>query len=435
MPFTRTQSQQAVLSSARPSSIIALNSSVLACQPLDPHNFHEHDLDVQALYTNWSNSLPSPCPPVYDASETVDRRSVWANKAAAAWLLSRQLHDQTFERYALAQLIRHCGTALFGPWAFIEARCPAGSSIRRFTNHWVAWNASFCPVGTASEYRGLYATTLANRAVRNETHDPRTFDLDHWFQPCGDDLVAKCDHDPVVRRAKEREKLRPKTPDPSGAGIAEELGIDTSGWTWRIANASAKLGGRISSRRKWKPLRWCFGMFIPLILANPLGTMMFLFGLNLAMVAILAGTQLDHRSTTPGLRQSNVRFSMALVIGGFGQFALVFVKWTRRRDRMFILVYVAVFIVWALGNGAAWIVDMESCNAYRGGRRCVQVTATAVFVWFCVPLSLLHWFLIRRRNNQAKRLILPVRSKRPVNLPKLMRTFQPTPGSSQTGNP
>ncbi|KAM7202954.1 hypothetical protein V8F20_004201 [Naviculisporaceae sp. PSN 640] len=250
------QSQQTVLSSARPSSIIALNPSVLTCQPLDPHSLPERDPDVQALYSNWPSSRWTP--PVYDPFDTtpLDRHSIWANKAAAAWLLARQLHDQAFERYALAQLIRHCGTSLFGPWAFIEARCPVGSSIRRFSDHWVAWNASFCPVGSNSEYTGLYATTLVHRVVRNETRDPRTFDLDHWFRPCGDEFVTKCDHDPVVRRAKEREKLRPKPPEPSAEGMGQELGIDTSGWAWRIAKVSAKLGSRISSRRKWKPLRW-----------------------------------------------------------------------------------------------------------------------------------------------------------------------------------
>lgn len=269
-----TQNYQAVLSSAQPSSILSLNSSVLACQPLDPHTFPEQDPDVLALYTNWSSS--PTIPPIYDPSETtpLDRRSIWANKAPAAWLLARQLRDQAFERYALAQLIRHCGTSLFGPWAFIEARCPVGSSIRRFTNHWVAWNASFCPVGPNSEYTGLYATTLVNKIVRNETHDPRPFDLDHWFQSCGDEFVTKCNHDPVVRRAKERERLRPKTQEPSAVGMAEELGIDTSGWAWRIANASAKLGSRISSRKRWKPLRWFFGFLIPFLLANPLGTTM-----------------------------------------------------------------------------------------------------------------------------------------------------------------
>jgi len=207
--------------------------SVLDRAPLDPHRLHEHDPEVVALHLQWSSARPIP--PPYNptaalptvASVLASSRDPWVIKAAAAWVLSRQLGDHGFEVYALAQLIRHCGVALFGPWAFIEARCPVGSSIRRFTNHWVAWNASFSTAGSASEFTGLHAATLVTQVVRGETHDPRTFALEHWFQPCGDDLAAKCDHDPVVLRAKEREKLRPAPPRPSRLGRVDELKSQT----------------------------------------------------------------------------------------------------------------------------------------------------------------------------------------------------------------
>jgi hypothetical protein len=159
-------------------------------------------------------------------------------------VLSQHLGDRGFERYALAQFIQHCGVALFGPWAFIEARCRPGSSIRRFANHWVAWNASFAgsSFGSVSEFAGLKATSLVNRVVRNETHDPRTFDLEHWYSACGDDLAAKCDHDPVVRRAKERERRRPAPPKPSLIGRADEL-------RQQIRTGSKKLSRWRSKRR------------------------------------------------------------------------------------------------------------------------------------------------------------------------------------------
>lgn len=200
-----------------------LDLSALACAALDPSHLHEHDPDVQALYTTWSASRPPP--PPYDASPlpnaagvvALSRRNPWTTKAAAAWVLSQQLRDPGFEAYSLAQLIQHCGTAPFGPWHFIEARCPPGSSIRRFANHWVAWNASFTAGGSgAGEFAGLAATGLVARVVRGETRDPRTFELAHWFSACGDELAAKCDHDPVVRRRREWERARPppkeKTP-------------------------------------------------------------------------------------------------------------------------------------------------------------------------------------------------------------------------------
>ena len=214
--------------------------SILDRGPLNPHHLHEHEPDVVALYQQWSLTRPVPPPynpaasPMTIASALASARNPWAVKAAAAWVLARQLGDHDFELYALSQLIQHCGVALFGPWALIEARCPVGSSILRFANHWVAWNASFSATAIAgsglvlvSEFTGLHAATLVNQVVRDETHDPRTFALDHWFQPCGDDFAAKCDHDPAVLRAKERERLRPPPPKPSQLGRVDELRMQT----------------------------------------------------------------------------------------------------------------------------------------------------------------------------------------------------------------
>ena len=213
-----------------------LDLSILDCAPLDPYRLHERDPDVQDLYSRWFATRPAP-PPYNPAlpsrgSVLAISRDPWTTKAAAAWLLSQQLGDRVFERYALAQLIQNCGVALFGPWAFIEARCPDRSSIRRFTNHWVAWNASLAG-DSGSEFTGLYATTLMNRVVRGETHDPRTFELEHWFSECGDDLTAKCSHDPVVRRARERERLRPVPPEVPQVGRVAELRQQGRKTPWR----------------------------------------------------------------------------------------------------------------------------------------------------------------------------------------------------------
>ena len=206
----------------------ALDRSVLTSTRLDPYYLHEHDPDVQNLYAVWHATHPTP--PIYAPGRVVGTtvgavalaRDPWTTKAAAAWVLATQLGDHAFERYALAQLIQTCAAALFGPWAFIEARCPLQSSIRRFANHWVAWNTSLAGTTSGrSEFAGLYATTLVNKVVREETHDPRTFDLDHWYSGCGDDLSAKCDHDPAVRQAKAREKKlseKPKAPQWGSSG-------------------------------------------------------------------------------------------------------------------------------------------------------------------------------------------------------------------------
>jgi hypothetical protein len=204
-----------------------INLSVLECTKLDPYHLHEQDVDVQELYATWSINRPQP--PAYDPSlittGRVRPRDTWTIKAAAAWILARQLGDNEFERYALAQFIQTCSISIFGPWEFIEARCPQRSSILRFANHWIAWNESLNTITNGnSEFKGLYATTLVGRVVEGETRDPRTLDLDHWFMVCGDDLAAKCAHDPIARMAKVREMMLPKVPEVvSQVGRDEEL--------------------------------------------------------------------------------------------------------------------------------------------------------------------------------------------------------------------
>lgn len=89
-----------------------------------------------------------------------------------------------------------------------------------------------------------------------------------------------------------------------------------------------------------------------------------MFGVNLSIVAILAGTQINNRLKIPGVRPDNVRFSLALAIAGFGQFALAFISWdsVHKWRRRFIHIYIGIFNLWAIGNGISWLVDMRSCK-------------------------------------------------------------------------
>lgn len=222
-----------------------LDFSVLDRTCLDPYYLHEHDADVQALFSAWS--VTRPAPPTYKPARLAGgsavalavARDAWTTKAAAAWVLARQLGDHGFERYALAQLIQNCAVALFGPWAFIEARCPDRWSIRRFTNHWVAWNASLAGTGSQSEFSGLYATTLLGQVVRGDTHDPRTFNLDHWFSDCGDDLTAKCNRNPIVRRAREWENSQPERPKAPQLGRTYEMNRQSQRAAAALGNVSS----------------------------------------------------------------------------------------------------------------------------------------------------------------------------------------------------
>ncbi len=212
---------------------------------------HVIDSEVEQLYTTWciTRTLPpayNPNRPAGDLGVAVAlARDVLTSKAAEAWVLAHQRGDGGFERYALAWLIQNCGFAFFGPWESIEARCPDLSSIRRFANHWVAWNESLNlsrsgPIaGTQSEFTGLYAATLVNQVVNGRTHDPRMFDLEHWFNTCGDDLTPTCDHNPVVRRVRQWENSRPQVPVVPQVGRGDEIYRQTQA---TVPGGSSSLG-------------------------------------------------------------------------------------------------------------------------------------------------------------------------------------------------
>jgi hypothetical protein len=243
-------SQHAPPSSSRPTAQSEPPEfSALESVPLDPYALHEHDRAAQALYEDWLEQRPPPPPYTPTLPKDVDRtaavaraRDPWASNAAPAWVLARQLQDGAFERYALAQVARTCGTALFGPWAYIEARCSRGSSLRRFADHWVVWNVGAVGAAAGSEYHGLLAATLVGPADTNANGsysggigtggngggikftipDPRTLDLAHWFSACGDDLAARCEHNPAERRAAENRRRAALKPKPAEWGRGHE---------------------------------------------------------------------------------------------------------------------------------------------------------------------------------------------------------------------
>lgn len=145
----------------------------------------------------------------------------WLSASAAAWVLAVHLRARRFEKYALSQLIQNCAVALEGPWEYVEQHTIEGSALRRFSNHWIAWNAWLSNCDT-HEYRDLRAASLA-RYVTPNTQDPRKIALDHWYSFCGDDMNTTCEHDPISRQQQREKQSRTERPPPDNWGYSDEM--------------------------------------------------------------------------------------------------------------------------------------------------------------------------------------------------------------------
>lgn len=108
-----------------------------------------------------------------------------------------------------------------GPWEFIEREIDIGSSIRRFSDHWVAWNCYLFGPGM-NEFSKLQAAVLLRALISDNTRDPRTFDLEHWYSDCGNDISAACNHNPLVRRKALQEADGVNTDVPTWGRLFEE---------------------------------------------------------------------------------------------------------------------------------------------------------------------------------------------------------------------
>ncbi|KAL8673305.1 MAG: hypothetical protein Q9168_002267 [Polycauliona sp. 1 TL-2023] len=189
-----------------------------------PHSCTATDIDlpdedpiVAEMFVTWAKT-PQP-PIVYVPGQYSDEP--WISNAAPAWLFGHHLDAAMFQQYALSQFIQNCAMVLRGPWKWIEETAPAGSPLRRFSNHWVAWDS--CLSGSdLNEYTDLDAVKHTGQ-VRPSTRDPRKLDLIHWYLDCGNDINAQCDHDPIFRANRRREeRLKKKKPSPL-TGVEYEL--------------------------------------------------------------------------------------------------------------------------------------------------------------------------------------------------------------------
>ena len=132
----------------------------------------------------------------------------WLSGGVSAWLLARQLDAPDFEKYALSQFIQNCAAMVYGPWDRIEREVSIISPLRRFSDHWVAWNHYLAGRGRGTEYSRLHAATDLAPFVTDDTRDPRIYDLEHWYEDCGDNLNPRCCHDPILRKEALEEEER-----------------------------------------------------------------------------------------------------------------------------------------------------------------------------------------------------------------------------------
>ncbi|KAG0646120.1 hypothetical protein D0Z07_8080 [Hyphodiscus hymeniophilus] len=159
------------------------------------------------LYLQWiiNPSQPTVYDPDYLPQEP------WLSNAATTWLLGRKLQcSDEFDKFALSQFVQSCAFMLYGPWEMIERQASIGS-LRRFSDHWTAWNSSFAGP-EPNEYSGLLA---ARDIFAPPIRDPRLYDIEHWYSECGKYMRPRCLHDPILRLERLEEAKKPKPEPPA----------------------------------------------------------------------------------------------------------------------------------------------------------------------------------------------------------------------------
>jgi hypothetical protein len=170
-------------------------SSIIDLSDWEPLEF---DAFLEWVNESKSTSILKACGRARAYSPNKPPGEPWISNGADICLLAIRLKAGDFEKYALSLFISSCALAPFGPWHKIEKRTSGSSPLRRFSNHWVAWN--FYLTGCRrNEYTHLQATSLASQ-VTGRTRDPRSYDIVHWYSDCGDDLQPGCPHDALSRQ-------------------------------------------------------------------------------------------------------------------------------------------------------------------------------------------------------------------------------------------
>jgi hypothetical protein len=135
------------------------------------------------MFEQWMNRHEPPRH-LYSPAEYSD--DPWRSHAVKAWFLAQALRAESFGAYALSEFIQNFVLAELDVWELIEAKSDPHSPLRRFSDHWVAWNIEISAPVT-SEYSNLQAAKKVRPTTRGR-RDPRVFDQEHWYSPCGEDL-------------------------------------------------------------------------------------------------------------------------------------------------------------------------------------------------------------------------------------------------------
>lgn len=192
---------------------------------------HHISLDAEdprtfELFCTWLDKRESP--PEYKPNEYSDEP--WRSLAAQAYVLGQHLQARHFMHYALVQFIVNCALVESDTWHFIETNTKSGQPLRRFSDHWIAWNTSL----SQTEYLSFKAASFA-RQITKTTRDPRTYLIDHWDHSCANKLGRTCVHN-VKAQEVVSQSIRP---------VYGETGKD---WERTQRNRSAS-----SSTRRYYP--------------------------------------------------------------------------------------------------------------------------------------------------------------------------------------
>lgn len=197
----------------------------------------QHNAAVFELFVNWIKNQEKPIP--YMPNEFSPEP--WLSLSAHACILGQKLQAHQFEAYALSQFITNCGLAELSTWEFIEKEALPESTIRLFSDHWIAWNCYI--LGTEnSEYDDLRASGLSV-FVTEDTRDPRIYELDHWYSTCGQHLDPDCSHDPIFKINQQEEANRVKKPV---SDWGRDLELDVS-WSIKDTTTSKLSNSPMSS--------------------------------------------------------------------------------------------------------------------------------------------------------------------------------------------
>jgi hypothetical protein len=377
------------------------------------------------LFFQWMRRPERPVP--YSPGQYSEEP--WLSKASAAWLLARKLRAEDFELYALSQFIQNCALAAFGPWKDIEREAPRSSPIRRFSDHWVAWNSHLAGPGR-NEFSDLQVAWKA-RLVTDNTKDPRIYDIEHWYLRCGDDLSPNCSHDPDAQQAKLNEaNHREEPPREWGRSFEEQReGRPARGSSSNKSPLQRNLSRRTSSYvppirstptvRRYSPVRGLSP--VQSTYTNPnvqLDTAStsdgdsccgHSWGTVILGVSVLAPTPRASCSHTQVIFGVQVTIMLALSLdmlskSGYGisnagrnysLFAACVAGLT-----LFVPHTWPAYVLFGLANGIATAIDTSKCwSAWHDGNTdssqpCREITALTVFVWLSLPVSAAYSFMI-----------------------------------------